>query len=123
MAFEARLPPLQPKVSAKLTLLAAGNGSLFAGPSTGGGLLQWGRPEGNMRRPLQEGIAWGRGHAQCEGRGGTFWVVQSQIDASQDAAFYLMPLPMKWQRRRSLEGGRHCFKWAAPRFENRLATP
>ena len=52
MAFEARLPPLQPKVSAKLTLLAAGNGSLFAGPSTGGGLLQWGRPEGNMRRPL-----------------------------------------------------------------------
>jgi hypothetical protein len=52
VAFEARLPPLQPKVSAKLTLLAAGNGSLFAGPSTGGGLLQWGRPEGNMRRPL-----------------------------------------------------------------------
>lgn len=52
MAFEARLPPLQPKVSAKLTMLAAANGSLFAGPAVGGGLLQWGRPEGNMRRPL-----------------------------------------------------------------------
>ncbi|KAL4853623.1 Type II inositol polyphosphate 5-phosphatase 15 [Chlorella vulgaris] len=52
VAFEARLPPLQPKVSAKLTLLAAANGSLFAGPAVGGGVLQWGRPEGNMRRPL-----------------------------------------------------------------------
>lgn len=52
MAFVARLPPLQPKVSAKLTLLAAGNGSLFAGPAVNGGLLQWGRPEGNLRRPL-----------------------------------------------------------------------
>ncbi len=52
VAFVARLPPLQPKVSAKLTMLAAGNGSLFAGPAVNGGLLQWGRPEGNMRRPL-----------------------------------------------------------------------
>lgn len=52
VAFEARLPPLQPRVSAKLTMLAAVNGSLFAGPAVGGGLLQWGRPEGNMRRPL-----------------------------------------------------------------------
>lgn len=52
MAFEARLPPLQPKVSAKLCLLAAANGCLFAGPAVNGGLLQWGRPEGNMRRPL-----------------------------------------------------------------------
>ncbi|KAL4426187.1 hypothetical protein ABPG77_007469 [Micractinium sp. CCAP 211/92] len=51
VAFEARLPPLQPKVSAKLTMLAAANGSLFAGPAVGGGLLQWGRAEGNMRRP------------------------------------------------------------------------
>lgn len=51
VAFEARLPPLQPKTSAKLSMLAAGNGSLFAGPAVNGGLLQWGRPEGNMRRP------------------------------------------------------------------------
>lgn len=51
VAFEARLPPLQPKVSAKLTMLAAANGSLFAGPAVNGGLLQWGRAEGNMRRP------------------------------------------------------------------------
>lgn len=52
MSFVARLPPLQPKVSAKLTMLAAANGSLFAGPAVNGGLLQWGRAEGNMRRPL-----------------------------------------------------------------------
>ena len=52
LAFDARLPPLHPKLSAQLTLLAAGHGSLFAGPSSGGfGLLQWARPEGNMRQP------------------------------------------------------------------------
>ena len=31
VCFEARLPPLNPKLSAQLTLLAAGHGSLFAG--------------------------------------------------------------------------------------------
>lgn len=51
LAFDARLPPLHPKLSARLTLLAAAHGSLFAGPSSGGGLLQWARPEGNMRQP------------------------------------------------------------------------
>ena len=52
LAFDARLPPLHPKLSAQLTLLAAGHGSIFAGPSsTGFGLLQWARPEGNMRQP------------------------------------------------------------------------
>ncbi|KAL0054630.1 hypothetical protein WJX82_000216 [Trebouxia sp. C0006] len=51
LAFDARLPPLHPKLSARLTLLAAAHGSLFAGPSYGGGLLQWARPEGNMRQP------------------------------------------------------------------------
>lgn len=51
LAFDARLPPLHPKLSARLTLLAAAHGSLFAGPSCGGGLLQWARPEGNMRQP------------------------------------------------------------------------
>ena len=51
LAFEARLPPLQPKVSSKLSMLAAGNGSLFAGPAVGGGILQWARTEGNLRRP------------------------------------------------------------------------
>ena len=71
MAFEARLPPLQPKVSAKLTLLAAGNGSLFAGPSTGGGLLQWGRPEGNMRRPLD---VEGQNAQQVRGGAALCWV-------------------------------------------------
>lgn len=61
MAFVARLPPLQPKASAKLALLAAANGSLFAGPAVNGGLLQWGRPEGNLRRPLD---VEGQGEAQ-----------------------------------------------------------
>lgn len=72
MAFEARLPPLQPKASAKLTTLAAANGSLFAGPSVGGGLLQWGRPEGNLRRPLDvEGEHVKKvGGARGQGRGG-----------------------------------------------------
>ena len=51
LAFEARLPPLQPKASSKLSMLAAGNGSLFAGPAIGGGILQWARTEGNLRRP------------------------------------------------------------------------
>ena len=51
LAFDARLPPLHPKLSARLTLLAAAHGSLFAGPSIRGGLLQWARPEGNMRQP------------------------------------------------------------------------
>ncbi|KAK9799381.1 hypothetical protein WJX73_007250 [Symbiochloris irregularis] len=51
VCFEARLPPLKPKETAQLTLLAAGHGSLFAGPSVTGGLLQWARPEGNMRQP------------------------------------------------------------------------
>jgi len=32
VAFDARLPPLNPKKSASLTFLAAGGGSLFAGP-------------------------------------------------------------------------------------------
>ena len=72
MAFEARLPPLQPKVSAKLTLLAAGNGSLFAGPSTGGGLLPWGRPEGNMRRPLD---VEGQSAQQVRGRA-LYWAAE-----------------------------------------------
>lgn len=52
LALDARLPPLHPKLSAQLTLLAAGHGSVFAGPSSSGfGLLQWARPEGNMRQP------------------------------------------------------------------------
>ncbi|KAK9805177.1 hypothetical protein WJX72_003678 [[Myrmecia] bisecta] len=52
LGFEARLPPLHPKLSSRLCCLAAGCGSLFAGPSSNGGVLQWGRPEGNMRRPV-----------------------------------------------------------------------
>lgn len=55
VCFEARLPPLHPKVSARLKFLGAGQGSLFAGPSAKGGLLQWARPEANMRRPLVPG--------------------------------------------------------------------
>lgn len=51
LSFDARLSPLHPKLSAPLTLLAAVHGSLFAGPSSHGGLLQWARPEGNMRQP------------------------------------------------------------------------
>ena len=66
VSFVARLPPLQPKVSAKLTLLAAANGCLFAGPAVGGGLLQWGRPEGNMRQPLDVlGAAGGKREVRC----------------------------------------------------------
>lgn len=77
VAFEARLPPLQPKVSAKLTMLAAANGSLFAGPAVGGGLLHWGRPEGNMRRPTdvqeeaKQGSKVGRGGAGGAGQQGS----------------------------------------------------
>lgn len=53
LAFEVRLPPLNPKLSAKLCLLVAGAGSLFAGPGTkAGGVLQWAQPEGNLRPPV-----------------------------------------------------------------------
>ncbi|CAD7701091.1 unnamed protein product [Ostreobium quekettii] len=38
---ELRLPPLRPTTSAKLTKVAAVNGSLVAFPSVTGGLLQW----------------------------------------------------------------------------------
>ena len=49
--MEVRLPPLNHKTSAKLTLLVAGGGSLFAGPANSGGLLQWGSAEGVLRLP------------------------------------------------------------------------
>lgn len=69
LAFEARLPPLQPKLSAKLTMLAAGNGSLFAGPANNGSVLQWAQPEGYLQPPLdlegQEGMQRVRG--ACDG--------------------------------------------------------
>lgn len=52
LAFEVRLPPLNPKLSAKLSVLAAGAGSLFAGPGTkAAGVLQWAQPEGNLQPP------------------------------------------------------------------------
>lgn len=79
MAFVARLPPLQPKVSAKLTLLAAGNGSLFAGPAVNGGLLQWGRPEGNLRRPLD-----------VEGNGPQGQAVRVGMDAGKAGRSFLV---------------------------------
>lgn len=60
LAFEARLPPLQPKVSARLTMLAAGNGSLFAGPANNGGVLQWAQPEGYLQQPLDLAPVGGR---------------------------------------------------------------
>lgn len=69
LSFDARLPPLHPKLSAPLTLLAAAHGSLFAGPSSHGGLLQWARPEGNMRQPsagYMSLTALGTVNAECE---------------------------------------------------------
>jgi hypothetical protein len=51
LAFEARLPPLNPKLSAQLTMLAAGNDSLFAAPNAEGGILQWAFAEGLLGRP------------------------------------------------------------------------
>lgn len=57
LAIEVRLPPLNPKQSAKLCMLAAGNGSLFAGPGNKNCLLQWGHAEDNVRQPEVEGSA------------------------------------------------------------------
>ncbi|GMH44412.1 hypothetical protein BSKO_12364 [Bryopsis sp. KO-2023] len=41
VSVELRLPPLNPKESARLQILAAVNGSLLAAPALGGGILQW----------------------------------------------------------------------------------
>jgi hypothetical protein len=49
LAYELRYPPLNPKESAKLSVLIASNGSLFSGPSVENGLLQWSMPEGEVR--------------------------------------------------------------------------
>ncbi|CAL8463974.1 g3509 [Coccomyxa elongata] len=51
LALDVRLPPLHPKQAAQLCLLAVGHGSLFAGPTRRGGVLQWGDVEGDIGRP------------------------------------------------------------------------
>lgn len=108
MAFVARLPPLQPKVSAKLTLLAAGNGSLFAGPAVNGGLLQWGRPEGNLRRPLD-----------VEGNGPQGQAVRVGMDAGKAgrAGGLFSSLQHCWQCLCS------CWLLAAPAVQRSLHSP
>ncbi|BDA49078.1 probable type I inositol polyphosphate 5-phosphatase 12 [Coccomyxa sp. Obi] len=51
LALDVRLPPLHPKQAAQLCLLAVGHGSLFAGPTRRGGVLQWGDVEEDIGRP------------------------------------------------------------------------
>ncbi|GAB4822767.1 hypothetical protein N2152v2_009813 [Parachlorella kessleri] len=55
LAYDARLPPLNPKVSAKLSMLAAGSGSLFAGPGSKTGILQWANAESDLKQPVWVG--------------------------------------------------------------------
>ena len=67
VALDVRLPPLRPRTSAPLRLLAAGAGCLFAAPALGGGALQWAGaasarlrpPRGSRRRPRGDAPAAG----------------------------------------------------------------
>lgn len=52
LSYDVRLPPLHYKESAQLMYMAAGNGSLFAGPSRTGGIFQWAHPEGDLEKPV-----------------------------------------------------------------------
>jgi hypothetical protein len=54
LRYDLRLPPLNPKLSAKLAGLAGANGCLFAAPAAGGGALQWARAEGDAGAPSAE---------------------------------------------------------------------
>ncbi|CAL5226967.1 g9852 [Coccomyxa viridis] len=51
VVLDVRLPPLHPKVAAQLQFMTVGHGSLFAGPTRQGGVLQWGSIEGEVSRP------------------------------------------------------------------------
>ena len=50
-SVDVRLPPLRPKESARLALLATGADCLFAAPSATGGVLQWAGARGARPRP------------------------------------------------------------------------
>ena len=58
VALDVRCTPLRPKEAARLACLAAGGGSLWAGPAWGGGALQWGLGGRDASPAAPTGAPW-----------------------------------------------------------------
>ncbi len=86
LAYELRYPPLNPKESAKLGVLVASNGSLFAGPSVENGLLQWSMPEGVVQEPgSRPGSGSGGGLGGSAGKKKIFGRLESDLRATHES--------------------------------------
>lgn len=76
VCFEARLPPLHPSLSAQLSLLVAGHGSLFAGERS------------SMQRTLYCGVAANLQMTACQIG---LWPVAADLGAHVNKECALMP--------------------------------